>query len=113
MNIKITSHHLEITDAISNIIKEKFEDVSRKDPLLQSVEVHISKESQKLKNLKIEATGKGSGSKVFITECGEDLYSMIDILSEKFERKIRKEKEKTNSKKGRSRPSDVLIEEEV
>ena len=94
MQVIVTGHHLEITDALKAHIDAKFEKLARHFDNVTDVHVILSVE--KLVH-KAEATLQLSGAKLFAEDHQEDMYAAIDAMVDKLERQIAKHKEKTGS----------------
>jgi len=94
MQVIVTGHHLEITDALRAHIDAKFEKLARHFDNVTDVHVILSVE--KLVQ-KAEATLQLSGAKLFAEDHQEDMYAAIDAMVDKLERQISKHKEKTGS----------------
>ena len=94
MQVIVTGHHLEITDALRAHIDAKFEKLARHFDNVTDVHVILSVE--KLVQ-KAEATLQLSGAKLFAEDHQEDMYAAIDAMVDKLERQIAKHKEKTGS----------------
>ena len=94
MQVIVTGHHLEITDALRAHIDAKFEKLARHFDNVADVHVILSVE--KLVQ-KAEATLQLSGAKLFAEDHQEDMYAAIDAMVDKLERQITKHKEKTGS----------------
>lgn len=94
MQVIVTGHHLEITDALKAHIDAKFEKLARHFDNVTDVHVILSVE--KLVQ-KAEATLQLSGAKLFAEDHQEDMYVAIDAMVDKLERQIAKHKEKTGS----------------
>lgn len=94
MQVIVTGHHLEITDALKAHVDAKFEKLSRHFDNVTDVHVILSVE--KLVQ-KAEATLQLSGAKLFAEDHQEDMYAAIDAMVEKLDRQITRHKEKTGS----------------
>ena len=94
MQVIVTGHHLEITDALKAHIDAKFDKLARHFDNVTDVHVVLSVE--KLVQ-KAEATLQLSGAKLFAEDSQEDMYAAIDAMVDKLERQISKHKEKTGS----------------
>ena len=93
MQINITGHHLEVTEALKNYVNEKFQRLERHfDHVIDS---HVILSVEKLVQ-KAEATVHVNGAKLFAVEEGTDLYAAIDGLIDKLDRQTIKHKEKLN-----------------
>ena len=93
MQVIISGHHLEITDALKVHTEEKFAKLARHFDKVTDVHVILSVE--KLVQ-KAEATVHVNGAKLFAVEEGSDLYAAIDGLIDKLDRQTIKHKEKLN-----------------
>ncbi len=91
MQIDLTGHHVDLTDALRNYVNEKFERLQRH--VDQVVDVHVILTVEKLDH-KAEATMQLSGLKVFADAKAQDMYAAIDALSDKLDRQVIKHKEK-------------------
>jgi len=94
MQLIITGHHLEVTEALKAHIHSKFEKLARHSDNVADVHVILSVE--KLIQ-KAEATLQVSGAHFFAEDHQEDMYAAIDELVDKLDRQITKHKEKTGS----------------
>ncbi len=94
MQLIITGHHLEVTEALKAHIHSKFEKLARHSDNVADVHVILSVE--KLIQ-KAEATLQVSGENFFAEDHQEDMYDAIDELVDKLDRQITKHKEKTGS----------------
>ena len=101
MQINLTGHHLEITDALCDYVHQRLERIERHCEQVTRVQVILSVE--KLRH-KAEATIYLAGSDIFADAVGESMYAAIDILSDKLDRQIKKYKEKLT---GRNRDDKV------
>jgi putative sigma-54 modulation protein len=92
MQLKITGHHIEVTDSLESYIKEKMTKITRHFD--QVLNIQIILEVQKLAQ-KAEASIHVSGNHIFADATSEDMYAAIDALVEKLDRQVLKHKEKT------------------
>ncbi len=91
MQLTISGHHLDITDALHDYVTNKLSRLERHNDRITSVNVILSVD--KLIQ-KAEATVHASGTDVFANAENEDLYAAIDSLADKLDRQIIKRKEK-------------------
>lgn len=91
MQLNISGHHLDLTDAIHDYVTNKMTRLERHNDRITSVSVILSVD--KLVQ-KAEATVHGSGSEFFADSEHEDLYAAIDSLVDKLDRQLIKRKEK-------------------
>lgn len=98
MQINISGHHLDVTDALRAYVGDKFSRLTRHTDQITSVQVILSPEP---KTHKAESTIHLSGAEVFATAEADDMYAAIDRLTDKLDRQILKHKEKmVNHKHG-------------
>ena len=93
MNLKITGHHLEVTQSIRDYVTSKLDKVIRHFDHVTATHVILS--VSKLKQ-KAEVTVHVRGKDIFVESEEADLYAAIDIMVDKLDRQILKHKEKSN-----------------
>jgi len=91
MQINISGHHIEITEAMRAYVLEKFEKLERHFEHITSI--HVILEVEKNRQT-AEATIHVKGGELFADATKEDLYAAIDMLIDKLDRQILKHKEK-------------------
>lgn len=91
MNLHITGHHLEITPALHDYLKNKFTRISNHFDHVIDVKVTLSVE--KLVQ-KAEVSLHVPGNDLHLACSDENMYSAIDLLTDKLDRQILKHKEK-------------------
>lgn len=97
MQITVIGRHLEATEALKQYATERF----------QRLDKYLPKGSQTTITLSVvkkvhhfaEATIKADGVLIQASEETEEMYSSIDLLFEKIERRVRKYKEKITNHK--------------
>lgn len=94
MQINITGHHIDITQALKNYVETKFDRLERHFDQLTNVHVVLSVEKVRQK---AEATLHLNGVAVFADATEEDMYAAIDGLVDKLDRQVKKHKEKSTS----------------
>ena len=94
MQVNISGHQLEVTEALRNYIDEKIARLSRHFDRITNVQVTMAVE--KLKQ-KVEATLHVAGAEVVANAEHEDMYAAIDALADKLDRQLKKHKEKQQS----------------
>lgn len=92
MQLSITGHHVDVTDALRNYVNAKFDKIERHYDHITNAHVVLTVEKQ---IQKAEATLHITGSEVFADSENEDLYAAIDAMSDKLDRQVIKHKEKT------------------
>ena len=91
MQIIITGHHLDVTEALRDYVNSKMEKLERHFDQVTDINVILSIE--KLRH-KAEATVPVNGSNIFANAEDQDMYAAIDALVDKLDRQIIKRKEK-------------------
>ena len=94
MQINITGHHIDITDALRDYVTEKMDKLTRHFDHVTNIHVILTVEKQ---DQKAEATVHVSGGDLFAQHTSEDMYASIDGLLDKLDRQIIKHKEKISS----------------
>lgn len=110
MRISVTFRHMEPTDAIKEYAERKLAKVKRylDEPIEASVVLSIEKH----RNI-AEMTLTAGRKSINCTEETDDIYSSIDNALTKLERQIKKQKDKTQSKKGRTKPERDAFAQDV
>ncbi|MGQ4276671.1 ribosome hibernation promoting factor [Pseudidiomarina sp. E22-M8] len=91
MQINLTGHHTEITNALRDYVNTKFAKLERHFDHISNV--HVILNVEKLTQ-KAEATLHVSGGEIFAESEHEDMYAAIDGLINKLDRQVIKHKEK-------------------
>ena len=99
MQISLTGHHVDITDALKSYVDNKFERLGRHFDNVTNVHVILSIEKMRQK---AEATMHVNGANVFADSVHEDMYAAIDVLTDKLDRQVIKHKEKLKSHRASS-----------
>jgi putative sigma-54 modulation protein len=94
MQINITGHHVDITEALRTYTTEKLEKIERHFDHVTNVHVILTVEKL---SQKAEATVHVSGADLFAQHQTEDMYASIDGLVDKLDRQIIKHKEKISN----------------
>jgi len=108
MQISVTGHHVDITEALRSYVDNKLERLERHFD--QVTNVHVILSVEKLRQ-KAEATLHLNGSDVYADAVHEDMYAAIDGLIDKLDRQVKKHKEKnTNHHHDRNVTRDLPAE---
>ena len=91
MQINLTGHHLDLTDALRDYVHNKFERLERHFDHINNV--HVVLEVDKVRQ-KAEAKLNVNGGEIFATSEAEVMYAAIDSLVDKLDRQVIKHKEK-------------------
>lgn len=95
MQVTISGHHLDITQALRNYVHKKLERVERHFERATSAQIILSVE--KLEQ-KAEARIHVTGNDIFADASAGDMYAAIDNLMDKLDRQVKKHKEKITHK---------------
>jgi len=101
MNLHLSGHHLEITEAMRGYITGKLDRITRHFDHVIDVNVILSVE--KLIQ-KVEANVHLSGKNIFVESRDADMYAAIDNLIDKLDRQIIKHNEKNTKHRGGVEP---------
>lgn len=91
MQLSITGHHVDMTDALKSYTAEKLSRLERRSDQITNVHVVLSVEKARHK---ADATIHVSGGELFAEADADDMYAAIDLLVDKLDRQILKHKEK-------------------
>jgi putative sigma-54 modulation protein len=100
MNLNVSGHHLDITPAIRAYISEKLVRVRRHFDHV--IDAHVILSVDRLLQ-KAEVTLRVRGKDIHAECTNADLYAAIDLLVDKLDRQVIKQKDKANAK-----PHDAL-----
>tara|TARA_B110000240_G_scaffold72541_1_gene82484 strand:+ start:847 stop:1155 length:309 start_codon:yes stop_codon:yes gene_type:complete len=98
MQINVSGHHIEVTDSLRQYVETKLERLERHYDQITNVHVILRVEKQ---GQKAEATIRIQGSDIFAEAESDDLYAAIDMLVDKLDRQLIKQKEKMKDHKAR------------
>jgi putative sigma-54 modulation protein len=91
MQLTVSGHHIEITDALRDHVSEKFRKLQRHIERITNIDVTQIVEKAMHK---AEANLHVSGADLFASAENEDMYAAIDALADKLDRQISKHKGK-------------------
>ncbi len=94
MQINISGHHVEVTQALKDYVHSKVNKLERHFEYITNVQVTLTVE--KLMQ-KAEATIHASGAELHANADDENMYAAIDGLTDKLDRQLLKHKDKMNS----------------
>lgn len=97
MQITVTGRHLETTEALKQYATERFQKLDKYLPKNSATTITLSV-VKKVHHI-AEAMIKADGILIQASEETEEMYSSIDLLLEKIERRVRKYKEKITNHK--------------
>ena len=109
MKILIRGEKIEVTQAIEDYVKEKINRLNKyigdSENIKATVLVNVKGHNQK-----VEVTIPLKNVILRAEETRDDLYAAIDVVVDKLERQIRKNKTKLQSKKMNKLSKDLLID---
>ena len=112
MKFIIRGQKLEVTDSIKSYIEEKIGKLDKyfenPEELTATVVVRVRGKEQI-----VEVTVPSKKVILRAEESNEDLYASIDLVSDKLERQIRKNKTKIRSKKSKANYESFIVDFEV
>ncbi|MFT6734024.1 MAG: putative sigma-54 modulation protein [Polaribacter sp.] len=91
MQISVTGHHLDLTDALTDYVNDKFKRLERHFDHINNVHVVLVVDKARQK---AEAKLNVNGGEIFATSEDEVMYAAIDSLVDKLDRQVIKHKEK-------------------
>ena len=93
MQLDLSGHHVEVTEAMRGYVLKRFEKISRHYE--QLIDVHCVLTVEKARH-KAEATVMMSGNKIYADATDGNMYAAIDALADKLDRCVKKHKEKAS-----------------
>jgi putative sigma-54 modulation protein len=91
MNVQVSGHHVEVTQAIRDYVMSKLGRIKRHFD--QVIDVNVTLSVQKMRQ-KAEIGVHVSGKDIHVESDDEDLYAAIDLMMDKLDRQIIKHKDK-------------------
>ena len=91
MNVQISGHHVEVTQAIHDYVMGKLERIQRHFD--QVIDINVVLSVQKLRQM-AEISVHVPGKDIHVESNDEDLYAAIDLMMDKLDRQIIKHKGK-------------------
>jgi putative sigma-54 modulation protein len=95
MQLNISGHHVDVTDALKSYVEEKLQKLERHYDHITNAHVILTVEKIQQR---AEATVHISGAEVFADANCDDMYAAIDKLTDKLDRQILKHKEKVQDR---------------
>ena len=91
MQVKMTGHHVDITDALREYVNNKMERLERHFDHIVDVQVTLTVEKNRHR---AEATINLSGGQIHAESEEEQMYAAVDLLVDKLDRQVLRHKEK-------------------
>ena len=95
MQVNISGHHVEVTEALQSYVSTKLEKLQRHFDQIGNVQVTLSIEKERQK---AEGSLNIKGAQLHADAEHDDLYAAIDLMNDKLDRQLIKHKEKTVSR---------------
>ena len=94
MNLTISGHHLEVTQALRNYVTTKLDRITRHFDQVVDIKVILTVEKQKEKERRqrAECNIHVRGNDMFAESSHEDLYAAVDDLVDKLDRQVGRHK---------------------
>ena len=114
----IRGENLEVTEAIHDYVVSKLEKIEKYFQAEQELDARVNLKVYREKTAKVEVTIPLGSITLRAEDVSQDMYGSIDLVVDKIERQIRKNKTKIE-KKNRNKSAtskiftDVLVEESV
>ena len=94
MNLTISGHHLEVTQALRNYVTTKLDRITRHFDQVVDIKVILTVEKQKEKDRRqrAECNIHVKGGDLFAESSHHDLYAAVDDLVDKLDRQVGRHK---------------------
>ena len=99
MQLKVSGHHLELTDSLRHYVSIKLKKLERHFERINNINVILSVEKQRQK---AESTIYVSRGEIYAAAEHGDLYAAIDMMADKLDRQLIKKKERNQDYNHRS-----------
>ena len=99
MQLNVTGHHVDLTDALHAYVEEKIGRLERHFEHITNIHVVLTVDNVRHH---AEATAHIKGGEIFAEAQADDLYAAIDALVDKLDRQIIKHKEKVLDREHRA-----------
>jgi putative sigma-54 modulation protein len=97
MNIQITGRQIEMTQAIKDYVAKRFKKLERHCDHLSQIQVILSvRKNRHFAEARIHIPHH----EIFAEQESDDMYSAIDLLTDKLKRQLSKQKEKDHDHSG-------------
>jgi putative sigma-54 modulation protein len=106
MNLTITARHFKAKDSLKELIHEKIEKLTRFQDDIIDCEVIMSEEHEShIAEIKLHLNHKV----IVVTEKSENMYKSIELISDRLERQLRRQREKKRDFR-HNRIADQIVE---
>ena len=117
MQISIRGHHLSITPAIEETVRQKFQHMTQHIDHISSMQIKLSKDHQVDQRSKkgsdnhiAEAIVRLPGVEFFAQASADDMYTAITQLTEKLKKQLRRHRQIQTRIQGVFQPVDIEAE---
>lgn len=100
MQVSITGHHLELTDALKDMVNQKLQHLKHSFDHVIDVHAVLSVEKNRQR---CEVSIQANGINIHASDVTEDMYASIDGVVAKLNRQLKRYRSKLKSHKGRAR----------
>lgn len=94
----IRGENLEVTEAIRNYVVSKLEKIEKYFQPEQELDARVNLKVYREKTAKVEVTIPLGSITLRAEDISQDMYGSIDLVTDKIERQIRKNKQKSNAR---------------
>ena len=106
MNLTITARHFKANDSLKELIHEKIEKLTRfQDDIIDCEVIMHEEHDSHIAEVKINLNHKV----IVVTEKSENMYKTIELISDRLERQLRRQREKKRDFR-HNRMSDKIVE---
>ena len=112
MKLNIRGEKITVTQSMKNYITEKLDKMDKYFENPDEINANVLVRIKGLEQI-IEVTALTKKFTLRAEESNEDLYASIDLVSDKLERQIRKNKTKIRSKKSKANYESFIVDFEV
>jgi putative sigma-54 modulation protein len=121
MQLQVTGRHMEVSPAIRDYATEKIGRIGKihdRDEMIVEVVLHVEKNPSNKNRDVAEVTAHMKGIVVRAEEAAADMYSAIDLVSEKLETQMRRYKERLKERRNGTKPvvrtaDDTQLRDEI
>lgn len=92
MQINISGHHVDMTEALKSYVERRFSNKLKKHQK-RITNVHVTLHCEERFHQKAEAEVHAKGGPFFATDSTDDMYASIDSIVDKLDRQMIKHKE--------------------
>ncbi len=106
MNLQIVGQHVQVTEALQRIVREKLQRLQRH--FSQAMDAHVIMKVESSNSHSVEANIMLHGQRLFALAREHDMYAAIDKLIDKLDKQLCKLKSKLNDHHSLEGAHDVV-----